>query len=189
MQSGNIVRILVISGPNLGLLGKTGAPGDEYMSLRDIEDGMLQVCARLQQKWGIIVHLRFEQTNHEGTIATLLEEALVEGRDSRNNVDGIIINPAALSYTSQVLADAMMVVSQHMPLIEVHLHNRPELGVRRWPYLHHDPPWGEVTNDPLHAYDVALEKMVGDLGLAAKDAIPAPPARTTVETATGNTDW
>ena len=100
------MRILVINGPNLNLLGvrEPGIYGDRsYAAL----------CALIEdyaaQKG---VEVRLFQSNHEGAIVDEIQAAL--GR-----FDGIVINPAAYTHTSIAILDALKAVA--LPAMEVHI--------------------------------------------------------------------
>ena len=100
------MKILVINGPNLNMLGirEPGIYGDQsYAALvQFVED----VCA----KKGVGVECY--QSNHEGDIVDKIQAAY-------GNVDGIVINPAAYTHTSVAILDALKAVS--IPAVEVHL--------------------------------------------------------------------
>lgn len=102
------MRVLVIHGPNLNLLG-TREP-DIYgdVTLEQI-DSALQAAA---DEGGD--SLDIHQTAREGEIIELLHAAI-------GKVDGALLNPAAYSHTSRAIADAIRAVS--FPVIEVHLSN------------------------------------------------------------------
>ena len=102
------MRILVIHGPNLQLLG-TREP-DVYGSttLEDI-NGMLAVRAA---ELGIDVEC--VQHNAEGSIVQAIA-------DARDGVDGILINPGAYTHTSVAIRDAISAVA--IPTVETHLSN------------------------------------------------------------------
>lgn len=101
------MRILVINGPNMNMLGIRqpeiyGHETYEYL------------CAMLRQeaeKRG--VDIRFFQSNHEGALVDAIQQAYFD------HVDGIIINPAAYTHTSVALLDAVKAVG--IPTVEVHV--------------------------------------------------------------------
>ena len=101
-------KILVIHGPNLNMLGirEPGIYGD--LSLKAIEE-RLQVLAN-----DLAVELAFYQSNHEGVLVDHIQAA-------RQDADAIIINPAAYSFTSIAMLDAIK--SFEGPVLEVHISN------------------------------------------------------------------
>ncbi len=100
------MKILVINGPNLNLLGKRDKK--IYGSLT-----LVQINALLSQKAKELgTRVVFFQSNHEGEIIDFLQK-----QDSRT--DGILINPGALTHYGYSLRDAL--VDTQLPIIEVHL--------------------------------------------------------------------
>ena len=100
------MKILVINGPNLNMLGirEPEIYGDE--TLEDLMEYVRDYC-----KPGNVA-VDFFQPNHEGDIIDTIQAAL--GR-----YDGIIINPAAYTHTSIAIPDAIR--SVNLPAVEVHL--------------------------------------------------------------------
>ena len=102
------MRILVLNGPSLNLLGNREPEiyGDE--TLADIETRMGREFPD--------VDIDFRQSNSEAELITWICEA-------RGQFNGIIINPAALTHTSLALCDALRAVADAVPAVEVHLSN------------------------------------------------------------------
>ncbi len=102
------MRVLVLDGPNLNLLG-TREP-DRYgtRTLAEIRSDLERLGADLG------VDLAFVQSNAEGDLVDAVQAA--SGR-----VDGILVNPAAYTHTSIALRDAFLAVG--IPFVEVHLSN------------------------------------------------------------------
>ena len=100
------MKILVLNGPNLNLLGirEPGIYGSE--TYRDL----LEKIAAHAQTRGVSVD--FFQSNHEGALVDRIQEAY-------GNTDGIIINPGAYTHTSIALLDAVKAVG--IPTVEVHI--------------------------------------------------------------------
>ncbi|MDT7041051.1 type II 3-dehydroquinate dehydratase [Candidatus Nitronereus thalassa] len=103
-----MIRILVLHGPNLNMLGVREENIYGTQTLNDI-NGMLATWAK-----DAGVHLEAKQSNREGELVTWIQEA-------RGQFDAIVINPAAYTHTSIALRDA--VLSAEMPTVEVHLSN------------------------------------------------------------------
>ena len=101
------MKILIINGPNLNMLGirEPGIYGSG--SYADLMDMVKSRCNEL----GIDVVCY--QSNHEGDLVDKIQEAYFEG------ADGIVINPGAYTHTSIALLDA--VKSVRIPTIEVHI--------------------------------------------------------------------
>ncbi len=102
------MKIAVIQGPNLNMLGIREQHIDGPMSLDQIHE---QLKNAAEQNG---VELEFFQSNLEGEIVDRVQECL-------GTVDGIMINPAAYSHTSIAIKDALAAVE--MPTVEVHISN------------------------------------------------------------------
>lgn len=100
------MRVLVVNGPNLNLLGVRRPEVYGTATLAELEEH----C----REWGAALGLEVEtfQSNHEGAIIDRLHETL--GR-----CDGVVLNPGALTHYSYALHDAIEAIS--LPVVEVHL--------------------------------------------------------------------
>lgn len=103
-----MIRILILHGPNLNMLGVREENVYGHQTLDDI-NGMLTSWATDN---GVAVEAK--QSNQEGDLVTWIQEA-------RGKFDAIVINPAAYTHTSIALRDA--VLSAEVPTVEVHLSN------------------------------------------------------------------
>lgn len=102
------MRIAVIHGPNLRLLGSREPQVYGTATLEEI-DGSLHSLAR-----ELGVELEVFQSNHEGEILDFLEEV-------QFRVNGVLINPGGLTHTSVSLRDGLVGIG--LPVVEVHLSN------------------------------------------------------------------
>ncbi len=100
------MKILVINGPNLNMLGVREP--DIYG--RKTYDDLLLYIKEEADRLGIAVE--FYQSNHEGDIVDKIQSAY-------GNTDGIVINPAAYTHTSIAIPDALKAVG--IPTVEVHI--------------------------------------------------------------------
>lgn len=100
------MRLLVINGPNINLLGLREPEIYGKGSFDALQDYIRECC----REQGIEVELF--QSNHEGDIVDKIQYAY-------GNFDGIVINPAAYTHTSVAILDALKAVA--LPAVEVHL--------------------------------------------------------------------
>ena len=100
------MKLLVINGPNLNMLGIREPDIYGRQTYKDLVDYVNQICARK----GIACEVF--QSNHEGDIVDKIQAAY-------GNTDGIVINPAAYTHTSVAILDALKAVC--IPAVEVHL--------------------------------------------------------------------
>jgi 3-dehydroquinate dehydratase-2 len=103
------MKILVVNGPNLQLLGRRKVEVYGVVPLTEIEARLRIVASELG------VELAFMQSNHEGDIVDAIGNAPADG------VAGIVINPAAYTHTSIAIRDAIEGV--RLPAVEIHLSN------------------------------------------------------------------
>ena len=102
------LRILVLHGPNLNLLGQREPDVYGHTTLAEIDADLL-AQAKVEG-----CELESFQSNHEGELIDRIQLAI-------GQVDGILINPAGLTHSSVALRDAL--ASTNLPIIEVHLSN------------------------------------------------------------------
>ena len=100
------MKILVINGPNLNMLG---IREPEIYGNRTYDD-LCRLIYSYAEKHGDLVNIY--QSNHEGCMVDKIQEAYL-------NYDGIVINPAAYTHTSVALLDALKAVG--IPAVEVHI--------------------------------------------------------------------
>ena len=101
-------NILIINGPNLNLLGKREQSQYGSITFEKLRDNCLKKSKELNIK------LEFIQSNIEGEIVTIIQEA-------REKYDGIIINAAGFTHTSVAIRDALDIFKK--PIIELHISN------------------------------------------------------------------
>jgi len=101
-----MMRVLIIHGPNLNLLGLRETSIYGIKSLEEINNDIRSLAAELRIDVGIL------QLNSEGEIINAIQEG---------DYDALIINPAAYTHTSIAIRDALLAVGK--PSIEVHLSN------------------------------------------------------------------
>ena len=99
------MKILVINGPNLNMLGVREPEIYGELTLKGIEE-------EIRKNFEQVCEIEFYQSNHEGEIVDKIQSAL-------NNFQGILINPAAYTHTSIAILDALKAVN--IPTVEVHI--------------------------------------------------------------------
>jgi len=141
-------RILLLNGPNLNLLG-TREPGHYgSQTLEQIVSGLKQQAGNMD------VELEHLQSNREYEIIEAIHKA-------QDDIDFVIINPAAFTHTSVAIRDALLGVA--IPYIEVHLSNVHA----REPFRHHsylaDKAVGVICGLGAQGYQFALTAAVEHL--------------------------
>jgi 3-dehydroquinate dehydratase-2 len=101
-------RIIIINGPNLNLLGKREESQYGDVSYSDLE----KKCAEYANNKDI--KLTFKQSNIEGEIVSMIQEAV-------SDFDGLIINAGGYTHTSVSIHDALLILK--IPSIELHISN------------------------------------------------------------------
>ena len=142
------MKILVLNGPNLNLLGTREPEIYGRETLADIEAQMKAACPDAT--------LEFRQSNSEAELITWIGQA-------RGTYDGIIINPAALTHTSLGLFDALKAVADQVPAVEVHLsntHTREEIRHRS---LTAPACIGQIMGFQGYGYTLALQALINRL--------------------------
>ena len=142
------MKIAVIHGPNLRLLGKREPEIYGKDTLDDINQMLSEAAAKASAT------IETFQSNHEGDILDFIQEAAAR-------VDGFLINPGALTHTSIALLDAFLSVSR--PFVEVHLSNL----ARREHFRHRSylagSAVGVVHGFGAHSYLLGLQGLLAKL--------------------------
>jgi len=140
------MRVLILNGPNLNLLGTRQPEVYGTTTLKDIE----QMCRAHAPEAAI----NFAQSNHEGVMIDAIHAA-------KPTQDGIILNAGAYTHTSVALHDAL--ASVELPCVEVHLSNIHA----REPFRHHSyvapVAIGQIAGFGAQSYLLALDALSAHL--------------------------
>lgn len=101
------MKILVLNGPNLNMLGIREPEVYGKQTYQDLCNLINNYCNENN------IEIEIYQSNHEGDLVTMIQQAYF------NKVDGIVFNPAAYTHTSIALLDALK--SVNIPCVEVHI--------------------------------------------------------------------
>lgn len=139
-----MMRVLVIHGPNLNLLGEREPEVYGRTRLSDIDRELKELGAELG------IEVESFQSNGEGEIVTRIQQA-------RGKIDALLINPAAYTHTSVAIRDAILALD--VPTVEVHLSN----VYRREPMRHRstiaDIVVGRIMGFGAQSYALALRSV------------------------------
>lgn len=139
------MKILILNGPNLNLLGQREPDVYGRATLADVEAKVRERAAKLK------VEVEFRQSNIEGELVNLIQSA-------KGKFDFIILNAAAYTHTSVALRDAISAVA--VPTIEVHLSNIYAREEFRHTSLIAPVCRGQIAGFGVNSYILALEAAV-----------------------------
>lgn len=139
------MRVLIIHGPNLDLLGRREPGIYGSTTLQQINSNLKELAREMNAE------IKVYQSNSEGDIVSFIG-------DNADWADGIVINPAAYTHTSVAIRDALSAVS--LPVVEVHLSN----VFRREEFRHHSYispiAVGVISGFGPESYYLALRALV-----------------------------
>jgi 3-dehydroquinate dehydratase-2 len=142
------MHLLLLNGPNMNLLGEREPDRYGRQTLGDLEAELSNYAEQRGAK------LRCAQTNHEGELIELIQQA-------RTDCAGIIINPAGYGHSSVALRDAILAVA--LPTIEVHLTNIAGREPFRQKTLIADVVLGRISGFGVHGYRLAIDGLLEHL--------------------------
>ena len=137
------MKILVLNGPNLNLIGRREP---EVYGTQSLDEFLDTVKKRFPEH-----HIDTFQSNHEGVLIDKLHEAM-------DRYDGVVMNTGVYSHTSIALADAVRAIA--IPVVEVHISNIYE----REPFRHHSYTAAAavktIVGHGLEGYAEAIEYLI-----------------------------
>jgi 3-dehydroquinate dehydratase-2 len=142
------MKVLVVHGPNLNMLGRRDRRWYGDKPLTDINLALEKLAERLK------VDITIFQSNNEGAIIDFIQ-------DKYSKADGIIINPGALSHYGLSLRDAL--ADTNLPIIEVHLSNIYAREDWRSKSVIAPVTRGQISGLGWRGYLLALEAVVAEV--------------------------
>lgn len=141
-----MMEILVLNGPNLNLLGMREPEIYGNRTYKDLEK-LIEYHCKMRK-----IHVKIKQTNHEGLLVDYIQEAFFD------QIDGIIINPAAYTHTSVAILDALKAVK--IPCVEVHISNPDEREAYRQVSYVREACLATIKGKGLEGYLEAIDKLI-----------------------------
>jgi 3-dehydroquinate dehydratase-2 len=145
------MRVAVLNGPNLNLLGQREPEVYGRTSLAEIEALVREAAGQMGAQ------IDWFQTNHEGAMVEAVQAL-------RGRADGALINAAALTHSSLALRDALLAV--RIPFVELHLSNIFAREPERRHSVIADLAIGMITGFGAQSYVLALQALMGRLRAA-----------------------
>ena len=140
------MKILIINGPNLNMLGKRDPNKYGKVTLLEINEKLKKLAKELN------CQLEFFQSNHEGEIIDFLQQ------ESSRKADGILVNPGALIRYAFCFRQAL--VDHGKPVMEIHMSDINKTGVNKRVNVLEDIRVGQITGLKEESYFEGLKQLV-----------------------------
>ena len=145
------MKLLVLNGPNLNMLGKREPEIYGKNTLNDVQDLVENYCNKIGAS------VEFYQSNHEGDLIDKIQQT---------DVDGIVFNAGAYTHTSIALRDA--IASVKIPVVEVHISNVHSREEFRHKSMIAPVCLGQICGFGMNSYILAIEGLNRFLSMGVK---------------------
>jgi len=135
------MKLLVLNGPNLNLLGKREPDNYGSQSLAALEESLTTAFPEIE--------LFFFQSNHEGELIDQLQSA------SEDGVSGVVFNPGGYTHSSVAIRDAIAAIE--IPVVEVHITNIASRETFRHVSVTSGPTIGQISGFGFDGYALAVQ--------------------------------
>lgn len=140
------MKILIINGPNLNMLGKRDPSKYGQLTMSQINNQLKKLAKTMN------VSLQFFQSNHEGAIIEFLQ------KDSSREVDGVLINPGALVRYGYSLRQAL--IDLNKPVVEAHMSDISKTGIAKNINIFDDIRVDQVVGLKEKSYYEGLNRLI-----------------------------
>lgn len=148
-------QLAIINGPNLNLLGMREPEFYGEKSLTKINEDLKEIARKLK------IEVAFYQSNHEGDIVDFIQK-------QADQLDGIIINPAAFSTTGYSILEALIATA--LPFVEVHLSNIFARGGWHTESIFLTHAVGHVIGFKSQVYELGMRALLDDTAEAWRNS-------------------
>lgn len=143
------MKILIINGPNLNMLGKRDPDKYGTVTMQEINLKLMKLAKESS------FELDFFQSNHEGVIIDFLQ------RQSSRKAEGVLINPGALVRYGYSLRQALVDLGK--PVLEIHMSDISKTGVNKTVNVLEDIRIGQIAGLKEKSYEMGLQKLIKHL--------------------------
>jgi len=144
------IKVLVIHGPNLNLLGKRDKSKYGSLTMEEINRGLQEIANELDVK------VEFFQSNHEGAIIDFLQQ------ESSRSSDGVLVNPGALIRYAYCFRQALIDLGK--PVVEIHMSQIDKSGINKNVNVLDDVRIEQVSGLKENSYYLGLRNLIKYLG-------------------------
>ncbi len=145
------MKILIINGPNLNMLGKRDSMKYGNITMQEINLKLMKLAGKSS------CELDFFQSNHEGDIIDFLQ------KESSRKAAGVLINPGALVRYGYSLRQALIDLGK--PVVEVHMSDISKTGVNKTVNVLEDVRIGQIVGLKEKSYEMGFQKLIKHLNI------------------------